>query len=110
MALENGKVILCVFIDLRRAFETVNREILLQKLRLYGVGEDALRWFASYLSNRKQQTKVQDDFSGCAGCDTGVPQGSILSCLLFILYVNDVTKILKHCKLKMFADDKMNER
>ena len=92
-ALDMGKVAIGCFIDLKKAFETVNHFILINKLRKYGIHGNILEWFISYLDNRKQYvfyngSKSNDQYISC-----GVPQGSILGPLLFILYINDLSNI-----------------
>lgn len=103
--IDDSKVIVCVFLDFKRAFETIDRDILLKKLEIYGISQNSLKIFKSYLSDRKQQTKFNGFFSTQEGCDIGLPQGSVLSPLLFILYVNDVINVIKNCSINLFADD-----
>ena len=80
---DNGYMIGSVFIDLRKAFDTVNHEILCQKLEHYGVDDRNLSWFQSYLSNRKQFCRVNGIYSKTERIEVGVPQGSCLGPLLF---------------------------
>lgn len=103
--MENNKKIVAVFLDLKRAFETIDRKILLEKLEKYGITGTAKNWFADYLDNRQQITTFSGVESNPKRNDLGVPQGSILGPLLFILYVNDIKKTLKSCNLNLFADD-----
>lgn len=106
MALRHDrKVIIAVFLDLQRAFETVDRDILLQKIESYGVREVELLWFKSYLSGRKQRTKLNGIISDSINVCLGVPQGSVLGVLLFLIFINDVEKVIELCKLILFADD-----
>ena len=94
-----------IFIDLRKAFDTVNHNILLSKLEHYGVRGNALRWFKSYLSNRKQYVFYNGESSKLKEITCGVPQGSVLGPLLFLLYINDLPNITKVFQFFLFADD-----
>ena len=94
-----------VFLDLRKAFDTVDHEILIKKLKIYGVQNTALKWFISYLFDRKQFCKVGSAASSTKNIRCGVPQGSNLGPLLFLLYVNDLPNCLRHSSAEMYADD-----
>ena len=94
-----------VFLDLKKADDTVDHGILLHKLYLYGIKGVAFNWFKSYLSNRKQYCQVNDHLSNPLKMICGKPQGSILGPLLFLIYVNDFPNCLKYTKCNMFADD-----
>ena len=83
----------------------VNHDILIQKLEHYGVQNKEIRWFRSYLTNRKQCCKVNGQLSDLESITTGVPQGSCLGPLLFIIYVNDLHFSLRHSDVNMYADD-----
>lgn len=94
-----------VFIDLSKAFDTIDHDILIKKLNRYGIRGTSLNWFISYLSNRKQYVNVNSVDSKLLSVSCGVPQGSILGPLLFILYINDIINSSKMANLIMFADD-----
>ena len=102
---DNGYMIGSVFIDLRKAFDTVNHEILCQKLEHYGVGDRNLSWFQSYLSSRKQFCRVNGIDSKTERIEVGVPQGSCLGPLLFLIYINDLPCAVKRSTTSMYADD-----
>lgn len=103
--IDQGNVVIAVFLDLKRAFETVDRKRLLRKLRKYGINGVELRWFESYLSDRSQCTKFGGSMSEKIPTCLRVPQGSKLASDLFLLYVNDIKNALVHSKLALFADD-----
>jgi len=103
--LDKKKFTLGIFIDLSKAFDTINHEILLGKLQQYGIRGTAQNWFKSYLSNRYQYVQLDDHISNKLLINCGVPQGSILGPLLFLIYINDITKVSDLFNIFMFADD-----
>ena len=103
--LDNSKRPLCIFIDLSKAFDTLNHVILLSKLKYYGLDENAISWFKSYLSDRKQYVEIENVKSSIKDIQTGVPQGSTLGPLLFIIYMNDISLSSNLLKSILFADD-----
>ena len=104
-ALKNKQSSYCIFLDFAKAFDTVNHDILLQKLKYYGVQGITLKLFESYLSNRTQVVEVNGMLSEKGVIRHGVPQGSILGPLLFLLYINDISKSSDILKFFLFADD-----
>ena len=103
--LDLGRLVGLVFIDLKKAFDTVDHEILCQKLVHYGVQQRELAWFRSYLCNRKQFCRVNGVSSKTEGIDVGVPQGSCLGPLLFLIYINDLPQAVQNSTVSMYADD-----
>ena len=97
--------IFCILLDLQKAFDTINHEFLLYKLEAYGVRRVCLDWFTSYLSKRSQCVSINGKVSKPLLIDCGVPQGSILGPLLFIIYVNDFPNSCKNIIPFLFADD-----
>ena len=96
---------LSTFVDLKKAFDTVNHSILLKKLSKLGVGGPLYEWLVSYLSERKQKTFVNGKTSKEGIVKCGVPQGSILGPTLFLIYINDLSQVLENCNAYLYADD-----
>ena len=100
-----GNYVLGVFMDLQKAFDTVNIQILLAKLEHYGFRGPYLDWFNSYLTNRLQFTEVNGASSLSRTVTCGIPQGTVLGPLLFLLYINDIANSVTKSQIKLFADD-----
>jgi len=99
--LDDSDTVVGIYLDLQKASDTVNHEILLAKMKNYGIRGVTYKWFASYLRNRKQFTAIGNNSSEVNDIKCGVPQGSVLGPLLFLIYVNDIHKV----NIKLFADD-----
>ena len=104
-SLDVGDFTLGVFLDFSKAFDTVNHEILFAKLECYGIRGLANDWFKSYLSNRQQYVSIDDTESDKLSITCGVPQGSVLGPLLFLIYINDIANVSDILYLVLFADD-----
>ena len=101
---DEGKITGMILIDLQKAFDTIDHKVLLGKLVYLGFSESAISWFKSYLSNRSFIVNVENEYSDPGDLNCGVPQGSILGPLLFLLYVNDMPQAIE-CDLMLYADD-----
>ena len=105
MQLDQNKIPLAIFLYLSKAFDTIDHEILLNKLEHYGIRGTPLQWFRSYLTNRHQYVEYNNVNSELLSISTGVPQGSILGPLLFIIYMNDISKASDKFHFILYADD-----
>ncbi len=103
--LDLGRLVGLVFVDLKKAFDTVDHDILCEKLQVYGVQQRELSWFRSYLYNRKQFCRVNGISSDFEDIQVGVPQGSCLGPLLFLLYINDLPQAVPGSNVSIYADD-----
>jgi len=103
--MDNGNLTGAVYLDLRKAFDTVDLESLLFKLQCLGIGGDELKWFDNYIKDRSQCVQHVTAISDKLPISCGVPQGSILGPTLFTLYVNDIVTCISHAKIVFYADD-----
>lgn len=104
-AMDNGEQVDVIYTDYSKAFDRIDHDILLMKLNAVGIHGDLLRWFSSYIANRTQAVVLNNYISSWVSIPSGVPQGSLLGPLLFIIYVNDIDSCLLSSSLLCFADD-----
>ena len=101
----DGKLVGATFLDLSRAFDTISHATLTEKLTLYGISGDELEWFKSYLFNRRQIVDIEGIQSNEETMMSGVPQGSILGPLLFLIFFDTIADCVRHSSIIMYADD-----
>ena len=104
-AIDDGNMIRVVLVDFKKAFDLVDHDILLTKLEIYGIRNEPLSWFKSYLSQRQQQVSINNTKSSFRPVSCGVPQGSILEPLLFLLFIDDLPLYTSNVSTDMYADD-----
>ena len=103
--MDRGELTGALFVDLSKAFDTVSHAAILDKLPAFGVSSNELKWFTDYLFNRSMYVMYSDSISQKMAVTCGVPQGSILGPLLFLLHFNEVPELLSHCQVLLYADD-----
>lgn len=104
-AIENQKEVRVIFLDIKKAFDKCWHKGIIHKLSKSGIAGNLLVWFEDYLKNRMQRVVINGQFSDWCKVEAGVPQGSVLGPLLFILYINDITSAVEFANIRLFADD-----
>ena len=104
-ALSNGDDMDAIYLDYAKAFDKVDHQLLIRKLQLYGFHPKIIIWIESFLTNRTQQVVVDGHMSIIALIISGVPQGTVLGPILFLIFINDIASCVLHSTLRCFADD-----
>ena len=104
-AVSQGKEVRCVFLDISKAFDRVWHKGLIVKLQNCGLDNELLSWFTDYLKDRSQRVLINGQTSNWIAIQSGVPQGSVLGPLLFLVYINDLVPVVNHCNIRLYADD-----
>ena len=104
-AINEGEYIMACFFDVKKCFDAIDHKLLLEKLSFYGFKDASHKWFSNYLNSRKQFVACNGRASSQMNVETGVPQGSALGPLLFLIFINDFPQHVKHSSSNMFADD-----
>jgi hypothetical protein len=104
-AVDKRECIDVLYIDIAKAFDSVSHPKLLYKLTKYGVGGKFFEWIRAFLGNRRQKVRINSNHSDYVRVSSGVPQGSVLGPVLFLIYINDLAEVVKNCSISIFADD-----
>ena len=102
---DESKFAIGIFLDAKTAFDSLDRNILLEKLRYYGISGNEWNWFRSYFSDKRQLTVYENFCSDLKNVDIGVSQGGIISPILFLVYVNDIVKCYKESNCVLYAEE-----
>ena len=103
-AFDSSSQIDCIYLDFQKAFDSVSHKLLIHKLKSYCISDSILQWLTSFINNRQQAVQISGTISTWIKVTSGVPQGSILGPLMFLLFVNDIPKIVSS-NIMLFADD-----
>ena len=102
--LDEGRSVDCIYMDFQKCFDTVPHKRLIHKLKSYGINQEIILWMTDFLIGRKQRVSIQNSFSQWMLVLSGIPQGSVLGPLLFVIYINELPKTVKST-IYLFADD-----
>ena len=103
--MDKGRPTLAAFIDFKKAFDCVQHDILIEKLHKLNLDQTVVDWVESYLGGREQRVLANGTYSSCRPITQGVPQGSVLGPLFYIIYANDLSAIFEKCGMALYADD-----